>query len=163
MDRIIGRWRISGKERGQSLVELALTLPLMLMLTMGIIEFGFVLWAHIQVAGAAGQGARAGSLFYGDQLLSRDVNESDRASGIKTAVTSTLGALNTASPNFSVDTDVQVSYPDRDVTNVTGVGERIVVAVQYRQPLQFHIIPDSIPGVSSGYFTVSSSTTMRIQ
>ncbi len=163
MDWLSGFRKMRGTERGQSLVELALTLPLMLTLTMGIIEFGFVLWAHVQVAGAAGQGARAGSLFAGDQLLSRDVNEANRRIAIKSAVATTLGRLATASPNFDVNTDVQVSYPDRDWMNATGGGEKVVVEVQYRQPLRFHIIPDSIPGVSSGYFEVSSSTTMRIQ
>ncbi len=151
------------RDRGQSLVELALSIPLLLMLVMGIIDLSFVLSAQVQVAAASGQGARAGSLFPGDQLLTRDVNESDRQAAIKQAVSSSMGTLNTASPNFDVAADVQVSYPERNLSNPTGEGEEITVAVQYRQALRFDLLPDSLPAVSSGYYTVSSTTTMRIQ
>ncbi len=163
MSRTTGLRDMTRRERGQSLVELALSIPLLLLIVMGVIEFGFVLYAHVQVAAASGQGARAGSLFSGDLLLTRDVNEANREAAIKQAVASTMGALNTATPYFNSDTDVQISYPERDTTNVTGVGEKIVVEVHYRQPLRFHLLPDTIPGVSSGYFQVGSGTTMRIQ
>lgn len=163
LQSIGSRWDKAKRERGQSLVELALSIPLLLMLVMGIIDLGFVLSAHVQVAAASGQGARAGSLFAGDELLTRDVNESNRLAVIQQAILSSMGTLNTTSPNFDVNTDVQVSYPERDLSNPTGEGERISVMVRYRQPLRFDLLPNSIPGVSSGYFTVSSTTTMRIQ
>ena len=50
-------------ERGQSLTEFALALPIVSMIFMGIIDFGFVLYGHVQVAGAAAEGARAASLY----------------------------------------------------------------------------------------------------
>jgi len=48
---------ISG-EKGQSAVEFALVLPLLLVLLLGIIEFGWFLNAKITITGAAREGAR---------------------------------------------------------------------------------------------------------
>lgn len=45
-------------EKGQSLVEFALILPILLVLVMGIVQFGFIFNAHITVTHAAREGAR---------------------------------------------------------------------------------------------------------
>lgn len=47
----------------QSLVELALLMPLLAMLLIGLIEIGFLLQAHVQVASAAREAARDASLY----------------------------------------------------------------------------------------------------
>jgi len=59
------RWQPGSSSRrwGQSLVELALVLPLLLMLLMGLMEFGMVLYAHVQVSNAAREAARSASLY----------------------------------------------------------------------------------------------------
>jgi hypothetical protein len=54
--------------RGQSLVEFALALPLLVLLLYGLAEFGFLLYAHVQVANATREGARAGSLYLGSRF-----------------------------------------------------------------------------------------------
>lgn len=50
-----------GKERGQSLVELAVILPLLLFLFMGMIEVGWAMHSYLTVANAAREGARFGT------------------------------------------------------------------------------------------------------
>jgi Flp pilus assembly protein TadG len=50
------------KERGQSLVEVALVLPILVILFLGIAEVGLYLLAHVQVANATRSAARDGSL-----------------------------------------------------------------------------------------------------
>jgi Flp pilus assembly protein TadG len=45
-------------ERGQGLVEFSLVLPIFLMLLMGIVDFGRVIWANDSLANAAREGAR---------------------------------------------------------------------------------------------------------
>jgi Flp pilus assembly protein TadG len=50
------------QESGQSLVEIALVVPILLVLFLGIAEVGFFLFSHVQVANATRAGARAGSL-----------------------------------------------------------------------------------------------------
>jgi hypothetical protein len=48
---------------GQSLVEFALVLPLLVVLIAGLAEVGLLLYAHVQVANASREAARAGSLY----------------------------------------------------------------------------------------------------
>jgi Flp pilus assembly protein TadG len=48
---------------GQSLAEAALVLPMLTLLLLGVIEFGLILYAHVQVANAAREAARAASLY----------------------------------------------------------------------------------------------------
>lgn len=50
------------QEQGQSLVEIALVVPILLVLFLGIAEVGFFLFSHVQVANATRSGARVGSL-----------------------------------------------------------------------------------------------------
>jgi Flp pilus assembly protein TadG len=47
-------------QAGQSLVEFALVLPLLLILLLGIIEFGLLLYDQAVITNAAREGARAG-------------------------------------------------------------------------------------------------------
>ena len=54
--------RKSTSEKGQSLVEVALVVPVLIILFLGIAEVGFLLFAHVQVTNAAREGARYGSL-----------------------------------------------------------------------------------------------------
>ncbi len=52
--------RIMKREKGQSMVELALTLPLIILLLGGIIEFGWVYGNSLAVQNATREGVRAG-------------------------------------------------------------------------------------------------------
>ncbi len=49
-------------KQGQSLVEIALVLPVLVILFLGMAEVGFFLFSHVQVANAARSGARYGTL-----------------------------------------------------------------------------------------------------
>jgi len=53
---------ISRKEKGQGLVELALILPLLLIILLGTIDFGRVFYAYVTITNASREGARYGSL-----------------------------------------------------------------------------------------------------
>ena len=50
------------RERGQALVELALVLPILLLVLMGIVDFGRVFHGHLAVTSASRQAAREASL-----------------------------------------------------------------------------------------------------
>lgn len=47
------------RDTGQSIVEMALILPFMLMVLFGIMEFGYLIWAYSTVSQAARNGAEA--------------------------------------------------------------------------------------------------------
>lgn len=52
------RSRVAGSRRGQALVEFALTLPVLILLLVGIIDFGRAVWAVSVVSNAAREAAR---------------------------------------------------------------------------------------------------------
>ena len=56
------RW-LRGTARGQSLVETAMILPIMLVLTFGVMDAGFAFYAYVQVINSAREGARAASQY----------------------------------------------------------------------------------------------------
>lgn len=159
-----GFWaRLRRGQRGQSLVELAISMPLLATLTMGVIDLSFVLYAHVQVAAASHEAARAGALFPGDYDLVLSQNDADRATAVQKAVYDTattrsaLGRLYPISPNFSVATDVQVTYPAAAST-VTRQGDEMIVTVVYRQPVWFAVLGQATDSVQVG-----TSTRVRIQ
>ncbi len=60
MLRLLSSFR--SNEKGQSLVEFALILPIMLLILFGIIQFGFIFNGQITVTSAAREGARLGAV-----------------------------------------------------------------------------------------------------
>ncbi len=50
--------KLKGSTEGQSLVEFALVLPILMILILGMIEFGWILNAKITITSAAREGAR---------------------------------------------------------------------------------------------------------
>ncbi len=155
---------LDGKSRGQSIVELAMTMPILLMLVMGVIDLSFVLYASVHVAAAASEGARSGSAYPGDLTLTLAQNDAARLQIVQNAVynpvtgTTALGLLKATSPNFNVGTDVQVTYPSAP-SGVTREGDDLVVTVNYRQTLWFNFLPGAI----SGMLPLSTSIRMRIE
>lgn len=55
--------RLARRAGAQALTELALLLPLLALLLLALVEVGFLLQAHVQVASAAREAARAASLY----------------------------------------------------------------------------------------------------
>lgn len=51
------------RERGAAAVEMALVMPILVALVMGIIDFGYAFWVQGQVAGAAREGARYHAIY----------------------------------------------------------------------------------------------------
>ena len=180
--------KTTDRKRGQSLVELALTLPIVLFLMMGIVDLGFVLYAHVQVASATGEASRFAAHYTGDTSLSRSDNDALRLVLVKKAVydsevtaehpvvTSALGRLNPSSPFFSIG-DYRPNHVDPylypptltddvwidgyDASNPGGVtrsGEEVVVHVRYHQRVLFGILP----GLDTLRFTQTNTTTVRI-
>ena len=54
------------KERGQSLVEFAISLTVIMLLLAGAVEFGIALFQFVQLRDAAQEGALYGSIHPGD-------------------------------------------------------------------------------------------------
>ena len=80
--------RYGRDERGQALVEFALVLPILLILVLGIIEFGRAWNLHQTITHAAREGARMAAMFDADVTqteVETEVENSIRASGFNPA------------------------------------------------------------------------------
>lgn len=114
-------------ERGQAVIEMALTLPLLLLVVFGIIDFGFMFQRYEVVTNAAREGARLGVLpDYTpveaqnralDYMRAAGLNGTVRACG-GTEVPNTMCAQLTAST-----VTVAGSTPARTVNQVTVIVE----------------------------------------
>lgn len=106
---------------GQTVVEFALTLPLLLICIFGIIEFGLVMYDRAMVINASREGARAGIVFRADAVTGEYSRISDTE--IQSVVTNylgnnliTFGSTNPLSvqvaprPSDNSPVDVTVSY-----------------------------------------------------
>ena len=62
---------ISFSQKGASLVEFALLLPLLMLITFGIIEFGLLFYNQQVITNASREGARAGVVYQLPQRLSQ--------------------------------------------------------------------------------------------
>jgi Flp pilus assembly protein TadG len=120
-------------EAGQALAELAIMLPLMLILVIGVIEVNSAMNAYITVVNSARDGARLGS------------KGSATTGEIQALVVKDLDRL----PETASTSDVTVTYPT--VSSVTSV--KVQSCYNHRTLLQ---VPLLLPGT----FRMCSQTTM---
>ena len=59
---MVNNWRSRNPQRGAAALEFAIVLPVLLLMLVGIVDFGMVMGAQAQVFNAAREGARAGAL-----------------------------------------------------------------------------------------------------
>jgi Flp pilus assembly protein TadG len=123
-----------GRERGQSLVEISLLLPLFLVIIVGLIEIADAMNAYITVTDAARDGARLGSKGASDDAV--------RA----------LVGVETARLRDPVDTNADVT-----INHITLSG---VDAIEVKVCNQRTLILD-VPLVMPDNFDMCSTTTMR--
>lgn len=123
-------------ERGQAMVELALVLPILLILFMGIIEFGRVYHSYLVITNASREGARVAILGGSDEAISARVGE----------VTADLD-----------QTKIQTVVTPVPAERMSG--KLATIDVQYKIPLVFPlfdiVIPNPLP--------LSSKTVMRVE
>ena len=109
------------QERGQSMVELAITLTVMLMLLAGAVEFGIALFQFVQLRDAAQEGALYGSIHPGD-----DTNITAR---VKSASQSPIDL-------YDPDVTISITYPDGS-PNCEGKGIRVEVSYPHKISMPF--------------------------
>jgi Flp pilus assembly protein TadG len=103
-------------DRGVALMEMALTLPLLLLISVGILEFGRAFQTWQIVTNAAREGARVAVLpGISDSMVTARVNEYIQAGVLDAGVTPSVTINRTASISFGTGTasgsQVVVSYP----------------------------------------------------
>lgn len=111
--------RIDRREKGQSLVELALTLPIILTLLAGAVDLGMAFFSYVSLRDAAQEGALYGSLNPTDssgivsrvrQSSSSPVNLSD-VSNVTVNISTTGGACRGEAITVTVSYNYRLSMP----------------------------------------------------
>lgn len=150
------RWRPFSSERGNVAVEAALVLPFLLVLLMGIIEFGRVLYIQQVMTNAARESSRASAT--GFEPYTTAANRVLSAAGIPSPATSCPG--NPLSGQSSICQTV-VNIPVGP-TVTTAHQVNIAYNIPYMTPLG--PLLDMVVGGSSGWgsgITLNSTAVMR--
>lgn len=88
--------------RGQALVEFAVVLVPVLLILVGIIQFGFLFGANVTLTNAAREGARAGTIYVYDRDHTKAWNDAARCGAIAVAAENAFGMLDSVAPHFTV-------------------------------------------------------------
>ena len=108
-----------GNQRGQTMTEFALVMPILLFLLLGIIQFGIVFNNYLDLTDATRAGARKAA-------VSRQTLDPSGPAGVATqAVINSAGDLTLTSTNVTVQTN------GSDGVNAWGAGDDVTVTASY--------------------------------
>ena len=140
------RWRRD--DRGTALIEMAFTLPLLLFISLGIIEFGRAFQTWQVLTNAAREGARVAVLpGISDSMVTARVNEYIQAGVLDASVT----------PTISIQRNATISYGTG-----TATGSRVTVSYPYHFMVMNGIARLVVTNTTLGSdFTMATSATMR--
>jgi Flp pilus assembly protein TadG len=142
------------RQRGQAILELVLVLPILLMLTLGVIEFGRAAYYDIAVCDAARAGAQYASQSLAD---SQDFN-SIQAAALSNSQTDMGVAVTVNRPQYScVCPGTGVAGGSCPTSGCTYPLVYVTVSTTYPLPPLF-----TYPGISST-FNLNGSTTLPVQ
>lgn len=133
-------YRRSVGETGQNVIEFALILPLLLLLIVGIMDFGIVFFSYNTIGNATREGARVG------------VIPGRTAAEIEAAALALATGLDAAA--------LTINVPDVCTTAPGGPNDVVVVEATYNVTLMTAPI---IQIVGSGTLPISASSTMRCE
>ena len=165
-----------GPPRGQSLVEFALVLTPLLLLILGVIQFGLIFNSYVTMTNAAREGARSGTIYVYDRTLSKAQNDVARNTAIRAQILATMNLLSKTSPQYaggSTWTQSGATYTNGDTTityatpgGVTDsdarVGQTITVRAVYHQDLIIPMISALLPKDANGRLALPGEVTMVI-
>lgn len=130
----------SHKERGQSLVELAISLTVLILLLSGAVDFGMALFSYVQIRDAAQEGALYGSLYPNNPSGPYDPSNSLNATAIQQRIqTSSTSPIikNLPSANIQVEL-IPIGAPPCEGSTDAGSGpvaNAIRVTINYNYQL----------------------------
>jgi Flp pilus assembly protein TadG len=142
----VGRGPDRGSESGQAIIELAFALPLLLVLVMGIFDFGLMFQRFEVVTNAAREGARVGVL--------PSYSTADAQARAQQYLTS--GGLTSSATITAAVNPVSFGAPLKTVNQIT-------VTVQYVHNYVFIGPILNLFGGSLGTVTLQGKSTMRVE
>jgi len=132
--RATARRRFRERPRAAALVEMALCAPILLMVLSGVIEFGFMIWASMQISDAAREGARWGAKGRDDATVISICNKYAPARSIR-ALTVAVKVTD-ATGNVLSDSSTGVNSPPGNRLPGARISVTVSCGVQWLTPLQ---------------------------
>jgi competence protein ComGC len=126
------------RQKGQTLVELALVLPIIILILFGILEFGRIFHSYIVITNAAREGVRLGAVGKPDEEIISRIRET--------------------APLYEVDTRLQVTRLEPDESARTSglpMTVEITYDVELVTPLFSSVLPNPV--------TLKSKAVMRVE
>lgn len=135
--------------RGGSAAEFALVLPMLLLISFGIIEFGLVLYDQAMITNASREGARRGIVFSDPRPTDTDI----------------IGTVNTYCSNHLISFSGTRPTPAVTVTRAgNNPGDSLTVTVTY--PYSFLVFPNVQAWFGGGVpspLVLNAVTVMRLE
>jgi Flp pilus assembly protein TadG len=123
-------------EKGQSLVEFAIILPILLLLLFGIAEFGIMLNSYLTIQNVAREGARLGIIGGSDVEI--------------------ISLIRTTSPNLT-SSDMSITITPSEISRRSG--DTLTVTVAYK----YHMTVPIISSLVGNVIVLTAQTSMRIE
>ena len=143
-------------ERGASVVEFSLVLPLLLVIIFGVVEFGFILYNQAMITNASREGARAGIIIQTPRKSTADIT-----SVVNAYLSNYLVTFKSASPPAPT-TVVKINGAEADPATAGLVTAQDFLTVEVRYDYDFLVLPKFITHIT-GTKTLFASSTMRAE
>ncbi len=144
--RIFRHFKPERKERGQSMVEFALAVPVFMALVMGIIEFGYLMFTYSSVFSATREAARYGASV---GMNADGVPHEKDCNGIRAAAVRIGGLVGVTNASIDIrydtgptDSRAWEALPRCEDNPNTILGDRIIVRVSFTFKSLIGIIPN---------------------
>lgn len=135
----------SGKSRGQALVEFALVLPLLLILTMLIIQYGIIFYTTIGITNLSREGAR-----YAATAPASDDDIEERIEDVMP-------------PSIDYD-DLSIDIEPDEGSDDRVIGTRALISVEISYDMENKLfLPSTFLGVRVFSDTYTAQTTMMVE
>lgn len=176
----LGLRRARSREDGQSLVEFSLILGPLLLILLGVIQFGFIFNTYITLSTATREAAREGSVYVYERYMSQSANDAARNADVRSTLLGALNGLAKTSPQFATTStwvsttsgttttftngDLVVTYlqPDTVTANDPRAGYRLTVRATYHQDIVIPLIGALLPLDAGGRLPLSGEVTMVV-
>jgi Flp pilus assembly protein TadG len=140
-------------EGGAAMVEFAVILPLFLMLLMGIIEFGLLLYNKQVITNASREAARAGIVAQTPRVSFTNIEKTANSYCTQKLITFGGGKVSVKTNPVTPETLTNIQF-----------GDPLTVTVTYPYDfLVFHHIANTFSGGSFGTVQLSAETVMRYE
>jgi Flp pilus assembly protein TadG len=154
------------RDRGQALVEFAAVLLPLILVLVGIVQFGFLFSAYVGTSNAAREAGRAATVHRFDPNEDQATNDLARCQEALTAATASLddgvpGQFSGSCATANGGGDFSITYPDSATcVGTSRTGCQVEITLTYRQPLFVPLIGQFLTADAQNRVSLQATVTM---